>query len=150
RRANLKSQMPNHKQCSSTKVPIEYLETWFGFWSLCFEICKQSGDDLVDDLSGHIRQPKIPSRIPERQPRVFDAHEVQDGRVQVVHVHLVVDREVPELVRRAVGEARLDAAAGEPHREALRIVVAPGAVALGVRRAAKLAAKPDQRVLQEA
>src|SRR6185295_7016374 len=47
-------------------------------------------------------------------------------------------------------EALLDAAAGEPDREAERVVVASRAVLLGVRRAAELAAPPDQRVLEQA
>ena len=55
-----------------------------------------------------------------------------------------------ELVGGAVGEAGLDAAAGQPHREAAGVVVAAGAVLLGVRRAAELAAPPDQRVFEQA
>ena len=46
------------------------------------------------------------------------AHKVQDRRVQVVDVDLVLDRREAELVGRAVGHAALDAAAGQPHREA--------------------------------
>ena len=42
----------------------------------------------------------------------------------------------------------LDAAAGQPHRKALDVVVA--AVALGHRRAAELAAPDDQRVVEHA
>ena len=60
----------------------------------------------------------------------------------------VLDGVVAELVGRAVGDAALDAAAGQPHREALDVVVA--AVALGHRRAAELAAPDDERVVEHA
>ena len=55
-----------------------------------------------------------------------------------------------ELVGRAVGEAGLDAAAGEPDGEAAGVVVAAGAVLFGVGRAAELAAPPDERVFEQA
>ncbi len=38
----------------------------------------------------HIRQPAIAAVVAERQPLVIDAHQVQDGRVQVVLPPLVV------------------------------------------------------------
>ena len=60
------------------------------------------------------------------------------------------DGELAELVGRAVGDAGLEAAAGQPDREAAGVVVAAGAVLFGVRRAAELAAPPDDRVFEQA
>ena len=60
----------------------------------------------------------------------------------------VLDGVVAELVGRAVGDARLDAAAGQPDRKAVDVVVA--AVALGHRRAAEFAAPDHQRVVEHA
>ena len=71
-------------------------------------------------------------------------------RVQVVDVDLVLGGVVAVLVGRAVPEAALDAAAGQPHREAVRVVVAAVVAALGRRRPAELAAPQHQRVLQQA
>ena len=66
--------------------------------------------------------------------------------MQVVHVDLVLDRLEAELVGRAVGHAALHAAAGQPHREAVRVVVAARlALALAERHPAELAAPDDQR-----
>ena len=74
--------------------------------------------------------------------------QVQHRGVQVVDVDDVLDGVVAELVGGAVGDAALDAAAGQPHREALDVVVA--AVALGHRRAAELAAPDHERVVEHA
>jgi hypothetical protein len=49
----------------------------------------------------------------------------------------------------AVAMARLDAAAGEPHRDPVRVVIAAVA-ALGGRGPAELAAPPHQRVVEQA
>ena len=70
--------------------------------------------------------------------------------MQVVHVDLVLHGAVAELVGGAEGEAGLDAAAGQPDGEAVGVVVAAGAVLLGVGGAAELAAPPDERVLEQA
>ena len=56
-----------------------------------------------------------------------------------------------EVVAFAERDARLDAAAGEPHRERVRMMVAAVvAAALHHRRAAELAAPDDERVVQQA
>ena len=60
----------------------------------------------------------------------------------------VFDGVVAQFVGGAVADAALDAAAGDPHREALDVVIA--AVALGHRRAAELAAPDHQRVVEHA
>ena len=59
-------------------------------------------------LPRHVRQPKVPPAVPVRQPLVVDAEEMQDRRVQVVHVNLVLGGVVSVLVRRAVADAALD------------------------------------------
>ena len=90
----------------------------------------------MDDAAVDVGEPVITTVVAEGQLLVVKSELVEDGRVQVVHMHLVLDREVAELVRLAVGEAGLEAAAGEEDGEARRVVVAAGAVALGVGRAA--------------
>ena len=84
---------------------------------------------------------------------VIDAHEVQDGGVQVVHVHGILGDVVAEFVGLAVTGTGFDAAAGHPHGEATRMVVAAGfgAVPLALARdaAAELAAPDDEGVLEQ-
>jgi hypothetical protein len=85
---------------------------------------------------------------------VVDSHDVQDRRLQVVHVDRVLGDVVAEVVGRAVGEARLDAAARHPAGEAARVMIAAvvgrGELALRVVRAPELAAPDDQRVVEQA
>ena len=69
--------------------------------------------------------------------------------MEVVHVHFVLHGQVAELVGRTEGEAGLHAGAGQPDGEAAGVVVAAGAVLLGVGRAAEFAAPPDQGVFQQ-
>ena len=61
---------------------------------------------------------------------------------------------VAEVVGRAVDQTRLDAAAGHPHREAARMVIAAvvgrGQLALRIAGAAELAAPDHQRVVEQA
>ena len=83
---------------------------------------------------------------------MIDAEAMQKGRIQVVHVTRFVDDVVAEVVRLAIDSAAFDAAAGHPHAEAARMMVAAvvcrGERALGIDRAAKLAAPDDERVVQ--
>src|SRR5262245_3739797 len=51
-----------------------------------------SGDDVVDDRSRDVRQPEVAAAISIGKPGVVDAEQIKDGRVQVVHVHRLVDR----------------------------------------------------------
>ncbi len=76
---------------------------------------------------------------------------MQDGRMQVLDVERLLDGGAAELVGFAHGDAALDAAAGEPHGEAVCIVVAAGALGvLGGRLPAELAAPDNQRRVQQA
>ena len=63
---------------------------------------------------------------------VVDAQAVQDRGVQVVDVDGVLDDVVAVVVGLAVGDAGLDAAAGQPDREAARMVVAAVILAVSV------------------
>ena len=74
---------------------------------------------------------------------------VQDRRVDVANVQPVFDRVQADFVGGADRLPASDAAAGHPHGEAGRVVVA--AVALFAhRRAAELAAPDDERLVEQA
>jgi len=80
--------------------------------------------------------------------QMVHAGQVEHGGVQVVEVDFVLDGEVAVIVGGAVGHAAFDAAAGEPHGEALRVVVA-AVVALGDGGTPELAAPEDERVFEQ-
>ena len=61
-----------------------------------------------------------------RQLLVIDTEEIENRRVQIVHVHRVLHRFEAEIVRCAVDRAALDAASGEPDGEAEGVVVELG------------------------
>src|SRR5262245_27911540 len=68
----------------------------------------------------NVRQPEVTPLEFVRQPGVVDAQTMQDGRVQVVDVDRIACDVVTEIVRLADGNARLDAAAGQPDGKAAR------------------------------
>ncbi len=80
---------------------------------------------------------------------------MQDRGVDVSHVDFVFDDVEAHLVRRAQGDAAFDAAAGHPHGESLRMMIAPHAATerhagLDHRRAAKFTAPHDERAVEQA
>ena len=85
---------------------------------------------------------------------MVEAQELQDRGVEVADVDGVFDDVVGEVVGFAVDRAAFDAAAGHPHGEAAGVMVAAvvffAEAALGVDRAAELAAPDDERVVEQA
>ncbi len=77
---------------------------------------------------------------------------MQNGGVEFVEVYGIAGDVVAEIIGGAVGDAGLDAAAGHPHTEVARVMVAPiifaSEFALTINRAAKLAAEHDERVVE--
>ena len=96
----------------------------------------------------NVGQPHVAAAVEVRQEPMVEAQQVQDGGVQIVDVHLVLDGRVAEVVGRPVGLAPLDAAARHPGRETARAMVAPLAVLAG-RRPAELAGPDHQRLVQQ-
>src|SRR5262245_5279536 len=80
--------------------------------------------ELPDDLTAHVGEPEGPALVPIGELGVIEAHQVEDRRVEVVHVHRVLGDVVPELIRRPDRRAGGDAPAREPHGERARVVVA--------------------------
>src|SRR5437868_866960 len=115
-----------------------------------------SCDQFRDDPPIDIGQPEVAPGVAIRQLLMVEAEKAQDGGVQVVDVDLVLHRLEAELVGAAIDLTALDAAAGQPRREAVMIVVAAIDLAgVGARRGqfhrggpAKLAATDDQRLVQ--
>ena len=92
--------------------------------------------------------------MPERKPFVVDAQKVQQGRLEIVHVHRVPRNIVPEFVRLAERKPFFDPAPGHPDGKTPGMVIASVIVrrkfALGVVGAPELAAPDDQRIVEHA
>ena len=87
----------------------------------------------MNDRSGDVCEAEVAAAGAVGELGVVDTHEVEDGGVDIVDVDGLVDDLPAEVVGGAVGHAALDAAAGEPHAEAVGVVVAAG-VGAGSRR----------------
>src|SRR5215470_10013440 len=110
-------------------------------FSPSFRTGRNSGEDVLDDVSVDIGQAAVDAVVADGQLLVIDAEQVQDGRVQVVAVRLALGGLVAELVAGAVGHAGLDAGAGEPGDERPAVMVA-ASCPLCERHAAELG-RPD-------
>ena len=98
----------------------------------------------------HVGQSEIAPLESVGQLLVVDAEQMQDGRVQVVNVHAVLDDGVADVVRLTIRHACLDAATSQPHRERFDMVVAADRDAdFAHRRAPELAA-PDHEGVHQA
>src|SRR6202035_4565828 len=113
-----------------------------------------SGDDVVDHVASDVGEAEVAAAGAEGQFGVVDAHQIEDSCVDIVDMCRFVDDLPAEVVGGAVGDAALDAAAGQPHGEAVRVVVAAGvgagAAKLDHRGAAELRAADDDGLVQQA
>src|SRR5262245_47588884 len=82
------------------------------------------GQQLLDHMAVDVGQPVVPALEPVDQAGVVKAQQVQDRGLQVVDVDLVLGHGKAQLVGLAVAAAAARAAAGQPHREAVGVVVA--------------------------
>src|SRR5881396_160014 len=69
----------------------------------------------------HTGQTLIEPLVEIRELRVVEAHQVKNRRVQIADVTGLFDGPEPDFVGSADGLATLDAAAGQPHREAVPV-----------------------------
>src|SRR3954466_9033567 len=77
------------------------------------------------DLAFDIGQPIIAALESEREPFVIEAEQMQNRRLQIVNENFVLRDAEAELIRFAVRESALRAAAGHHHRVTIRIMIAP-------------------------
>src|SRR5262245_59048498 len=102
----------------------------------------------------HVGQPEVASLKAIGQPRVIDAQAMQHGGLEIMYVHAVLHNVVAIVVGFAVADARLDAAASHPEREAAAMMVAAvvgrGEGPLAIDGASEFAPPDDERLVQEA
>src|SRR3954452_16990024 len=116
---------------------------------------RHSRQDFMNYVTVHIRKAKVAARVTVRQLLVVETQQVQEGGVQVVDVDGILHGTEAELVGGAVDLSALDAAAGHPDREAVRVVIAsvdlPALrIQLDRGRAPELATPENQRLVEEA
>src|SRR6478752_7082928 len=101
----------------------------------------------------HVRKPIKAALEFVGELGVVNAHEVQDGRLQVVNVDRVAGDVVSEVVGRAVADSGTNATAREEHAEAARVMVAAivgrGELPLRIVGAAEFASPNYQRVVEQ-
>lgn len=81
--------------------------------------------DWLDHLAMNVGQPEVTSCIAESEFVVLKTQQMQQRRMQVVHMHTIHFRAKSKLVRRAVNRTALDASTSQPHRESIGIVIPP-------------------------
>jgi hypothetical protein len=84
------------------------------------------GEDLLDHVAVDVREAAVGAVVPEDEFLVVEPEEVQDGGVDVVTLGelFAVGGLVAPFVALPVGDAALDAAAGEPVGEDEGVMVA--------------------------
>ena len=105
------------------------------------------GKNVADHAAVHIGQTIVATTVTVRQLFVVDSHQVQNGRVQIVHVDFILDRVPAEFICSAIGHPAAHTAAGKPHRETKRMMFA-AVRSFGSRCAAELASPKNQGIVQ--
>ena len=102
----------------------------------------------------HIRQPEISALVAKRQFFMVDAHQVQNGGIQIMNVNGVLGDVVREVIRLAVLKTGLHTPASHPHRPTPRVMVTSVIFscqrALAVHGASEFPAPDHQSVVQHA
>jgi len=110
-------------------------------------------EHLAIDVTRNVGQAEVAALEFVGEPRVVDAEAVQRGGLNVVNRYRIADDVVGKVVGLADHVTGLDAAAGEPHGKAARMVVAAvivlGEMALAVDGAPEFAAPDDERVVEK-
>ena len=109
-----------------------------------------SGEELLDKLAVDVGEAEVPALEPVGQLGVIKPEEMQQSRVQVMDMHLVLGGVEAEVIRLAQGQAPLHAPARHPHAEAIRMMIPAVIASLDHGGAAEFTAPDDESVLEEA
>src|SRR5262249_31797181 len=86
--------------------------------------CGRLHQQFFNHIPVHVSQSEVTSLKAISQFRVIESEQMQDSRVQIVDVRGVFGHVESEFVSLAKWGAGLDAAAREPHRESLVVMIA--------------------------
>src|SRR5262249_2632560 len=84
-----------------------------------------SGQNPLDYIAANVRQAETATAVAKRQTGVIQAQQMQDRRVEIMNVALVLDHPHAVIVSLAVDHAGFDAAAGQPRRVGMGEMAAP-------------------------
>src|SRR5260221_2615241 len=128
-----------------------------GKWVACgaATLHEKSSEQRFYHRAMNIGKAEVAPGMMERELFMIEAEQVQDRGLEVVNVDGILDDVKAELVRRAVSQPALHAAAGQPHRVSARMMIAAERTAergirLDHRRAAEFAAPNHERVVEQA
>ena len=112
-----------------------------------------SGQDLIHDFSRHIREPKPPALVFKGHFFMINSKEMQQGGLEIMHVHGVLDDIVTKLIGFPMGISLLNPTSRHPDGKTTRMVVAPIIIgrqdALGVYRSSEFTAPDHQGIFQQ-
>src|SRR5690606_37615849 len=117
-----------------------------------FHMGGRSGWSVAYCSSAAIGESIASAEVCEDQAFVIETHQVQNGGMQVMYMHGVLNNVISEVISLAVYDPRLHASTGHPDAKAAGMVVAAIVVPLqltrGVVGAAKFAAPDYERFVQ--
>ena len=96
----------------------------------------------------HVGEAEVAAVITVGKFFVIEAQLMENGGMEVMHVHSTLHGVVTVFVGIAVGETGLEAAAGEAHGKTIGVMVSPRALILRVRRAAEFTAPPYDGIIK--
>src|SRR6185295_7123111 len=114
-----------------------------------------SSQDALNDIAEHIRKPIIAALKAIRELGMIETEAMQNGGLQVMHVHLVLRHMIAQVVGLTIADARLDSAPSHPNAEGMGMMIAPDqflflAAILVHGRPPEFAAPDNQCVLEHA
>src|SRR5437868_1158711 len=109
--------------CTSVRRKWPALELGMIFASTRRALCALR-QDVLHNLAVHVGQAEMAALELVGQLEMVDAQAAKNRGLKVMHMDGIGDHVVAVIVRLAIGETLLHAAAGHPHREASRMVVA--------------------------
>ena len=89
------------------------------------------GDEILYHVAMDVGQSIVTPLEMIGQLLVIQAQQMQNGSLQIVNMHRVLDDGKTEFVGLAVGESPLDPTPGHPYGETVGVVVAPQHIAIG-------------------
>src|SRR5262245_25649596 len=91
---------------------------------------KRSRQQLLHDVTRHVRKPEIATHVPVSQSRVIHPEAVEKRSLKVVNVDGILHYVQANFVGCTVDVTALQATAGHPHAERIWMMIAAGIVRL--------------------
>ena len=100
------------------------------------------------DVAVYISKAEVTAVVAVGELLMVEAELMQDGGMEVVHVHLALHGVVTVFVGITIGKTRFEAASGKANGKTIRVMIAAGAFILCVGSPSKFAAPPYDSIFQ--